>query len=89
VAEGPRSTANGHGDHLVLAASHPHRLWRWAAFDPPLRSPGGRGCCPRQVSCRACGLVLGTTEDPIDALLVAWRHGRAERTRTKVTTAKI
>ncbi|HTT87035.1 MAG TPA: hypothetical protein VMF60_06695 [Acidimicrobiales bacterium] len=71
------------------AFSHTHRLWRWVAFDPPLRNPHFRGCCARTVSCRACGEVIGTTDDPLDALLIAWRHGRAQRVRPRASTAKI
>lgn len=88
----PAAGLGGSEDGTVsppAALSHGHRLWRWAAFDPPLRNPHFRGCCARTVSCRACGEAIGTTDDPIDALLIAWRHGRAQRLRLRASTAKI
>jgi hypothetical protein len=74
-------TVNQPSDTMRILASHGRRIWRWAAFDPPLRNPGQSGCCTRQVLCRACGGAVGTTNDPIDALLIAWRHRRQVRTR--------
>lgn len=61
---------------------HP-RIFSWAQFDPPLRDPGARGCPERSVYCRTCGQVLGTTDDPLDAFLIAWRHHREVRRRSK------
>jgi hypothetical protein len=69
-----------YGEGLRTLMSHGRRIWRWAAFDPPLRKPGHAGCCSRRVLCLTCGNPLGTTNDPIDALLLAWRHGRKART---------
>lgn len=66
--------APGHGPaHGVL-------LWRWLAFDPPMRDPGARGCRQRTISCTTCGCGLGTTDDPVDAVMMAWRHRRELRT---------
>ncbi len=61
---------------------HP-RINKWAQFDPPLRDPGSRGCSERSVYCRTCGEVLGTTDDPLDACLIAWRHLREVRRRSR------
>lgn len=72
---------NEHGERVRALAFHGRRIWRWAAFDPPLRNPGQSGCCTRHVLCLSCGGPLGTTNDPVDALLIAWRHGRKVRTR--------
>lgn len=71
---------NEHGEGLRRLVFHQRRIWRWAAFDPPMRNPGFGGCCTRKVVCVACGESLGTTDDPIDALLIAWRHRRKDRT---------
>jgi hypothetical protein len=62
-----------------LAATHGRRVWRWAAFDPPMRHPGLGGCCTRKVLCLTCGKAVGTADDPIDALLIAWRHRKVGR----------
>jgi hypothetical protein len=32
------------------------------------------------VLCIACGESIGTTDDPVDALLIAWKHRRRNRT---------
>ncbi|HMK62406.1 MAG TPA: hypothetical protein VK386_02205 [Acidimicrobiales bacterium] len=58
--------------------AHP-RLWQWARFDPPLRDPQAGAGARREVSCRVCGAQFGHSEDPVDALLVAWRHRRHMR----------
>jgi hypothetical protein len=52
------------------------RIWGWAAFDPPLRDPRSPLRATRQVWCRVCGTQLGEGDDPVDAILVAWRHRR-------------
>lgn len=58
---------------------HP-RLWRWAAFDPPLRNRTAPACCRREVRCGICGgMVVGVTSDPVDAILIAWRHAKEIR----------
>ncbi|MGA2520462.1 MAG: hypothetical protein ABSG81_06550 [Acidimicrobiales bacterium] len=61
--------------------AHPHgvRLWQWLVFDPPMRDPLSRGCRIRHVSCTACRCALGSTDDPLDAVLLAWRHRRQSR----------
>jgi len=71
---------NEHGEGLRGLVFHQRRIWRWAAFDPPLRNPGLGGCCARKVLCVACGESLGSTDDPVDALLIAWKHRRRNRT---------
>ena len=58
---------------------HGFQMWRWLVFDPPMRDPAWRGCRVRQVSCTACDRHLGTTDDPVHAVLMAWRHRRALR----------
>lgn len=55
--------------------SHPP-FRRWVAFDPPLRDPRVAPTARREVWCRACGASFGHTDDPVDALLVAWRQRR-------------
>lgn len=67
---------------------HP-RIYRWAQFDPPLRDPAARGCPERTVYCRTCGEVLGMTDDPVEACLIAWRHRRQVRRRTKERMAPV
>ena len=65
-----------------LAVLHPphERLLRWAVFDPPLRRRTVPACCSREVRCSACGgAVLGVTKDPVDAVLIAWRHAKDVR----------
>jgi len=64
----------------------PHaRLLRWAVFDPPLRRRTVPACCPREVRCELCGgTVLGVTKDPVDALLIAWRHAKDVRRSRRV-----
>jgi hypothetical protein len=61
------------------AVRHHFRFWRWLSFDPPMRDPGSRGCRNRAVSCQTCSRDLGTTDDPVDGFLLAWRHRRAVR----------
>jgi hypothetical protein len=62
----------------------PHaNLKKWAAFDPPLRDRSAGGCCMRNVSCKECGVVLGSTDDPVDAFLIALRHRRDIRRKTR------
>lgn len=65
-----------------LELVHP-RINRWAQFDPPLRDPSARGCQYRTIYCRTCGEVLGATDDPLDACLIAWRHHREVRRRSR------
>jgi hypothetical protein len=76
---GGRVIVTEYGEQFRTLMAHGRRIWQWAAFDPPLRKPGYAGCCSRQVSCLNCGGALGTANDPIDALLMAWRHGRKAR----------
>ena len=76
---------------LVMVRRFPHR-WhlRWAVFDPPLRNRAVPACCEREVRCRICGgTVLGITRDPVDAILIAWRHAKQTRRakRLKAATA--
>ena len=54
-AQGGRPNVNRHGDGVRTLATHGRRIWRWAAFDPPLRNPGLGGSCTRKVLCVACG----------------------------------
>ncbi|MGH9018613.1 MAG: hypothetical protein ACRDY1_12760 [Acidimicrobiales bacterium] len=70
---------NGHAGAMQKLVFHQRRIWRWASFDPPLRHPGLGGCCSRKVLCAQCGTAVGTTNDPVDALLIAWRHRRERR----------
>jgi hypothetical protein len=70
---------NEHSERMRGLRSHGRRIWRWAVFDPPLRIPGQSGCCTRHVLCLQCGGPLGTTNDPVDAFLIAWRHRRQVR----------
>jgi hypothetical protein len=58
--------------------AHP-RLWHWVRFDPPLRDPQAGAGSGREVSCRVCGARLGHGDDPVEALMVAWRHRRHMR----------
>jgi len=74
---------NKHGEGARALAVHQRRIWRWAAFDPPLRSPRFGGCCTRKVLCLACGKAVGTIDDPIDGLLMAWKHRKADRGRQR------
>lgn len=71
------------GEGVRNLASHGRRVWRWAAFDPPLRNPAVGSGCSRKVLCVACGASLGTTTDPLDALLIAWRHRRQRRSPSR------
>ena len=70
---------NGRGDGTQTLTNHGRRMWRWVAFDPPLRIPGLGGCCTRKVLCLACGESVGATNDPVDAVLIAWRHRKTGR----------
>jgi len=70
---------NGRADRVRILGFHQRRIWRWAAFDPPMRHPGLGGCCSRKVLCVACGEALGAADDPVDALLIAWRHRKKGR----------
>jgi hypothetical protein len=74
---------NQNGEGVRALEFHQRRFWRWAAFDPPMRHPGLGGCCKRKVLCNTCGQAVGTADDPIDALLIAWRHRRGERHRDR------
>jgi hypothetical protein len=74
---------NDKGEAVRTLVFHQRRIWRWAAFDPPLRNPRFSGCCMRKVLCLACGEAVGATDDPIDALLLAWRHRKADRTQPR------
>jgi len=74
---------NENGEGVRTLVFHQRRIWRWAAFDPPLRHPGLGGCCMRKVMCVTCGQAVGAADDPIDALLIAWRHRRGERRRRR------
>ncbi|HUI02031.1 MAG TPA: hypothetical protein VLZ77_00695 [Acidimicrobiales bacterium] len=69
--------ADGHGPAVVTP--HHRRLWRWLAFDPPMRDRRWRGRRHRTVTCRSCACDLGTTDDPFDGIFMAWRHRRVIR----------
>jgi hypothetical protein len=71
---------NPKSDGVRALTCHGRRIWRWASFDPPMRHPGLGGACTRKVSCLACGQPVGSSNDPIDALLMAWRHRKTGRT---------
>jgi hypothetical protein len=70
---------NDRGEGVRTLVFHQRRIWRWVSFDPPLRHPGLGGRCSRKVLCGACGEAVGTTDDPVDALLIAWRHRKDRR----------
>ena len=62
-----------------LAAPAGARLgsrWGWVLFDPPLRDPRALSATEFQISCRVCGSVLGSAQDPVGALHLAWRNRR-------------
>jgi hypothetical protein len=60
---------------------HHARLWRWIAFDPPMRDAAARGSRARTVRCTFCACDLATVDDPFEGLFVAWRHRRSLRRR--------
>jgi hypothetical protein len=66
---------------------HHARIWRWVAFDPPMRDPAGMGCRTRQVTCTSCRCDLGRTDDPLDAFMIAWRHRKQLRRPPSMGTA--
>ena len=68
-----------HGEGIRRLVFHQRRIWRWASFDPPFRNPGLGGSCIRKVLCISCGEPLGSADDPVDALLLAWRHRKIRR----------
>lgn len=70
VAARPPATAGPAGKQVH------GRWWRWAAFEPPLRDPDSPLQARRRVWCRACGAQLGESDDPVDAVLLAWRSRR-------------
>lgn len=74
-------------DHTRGCAPHALRLWRWLSFDPPMRDPAWRGCRTRELSCTMCHCALGSTDDPMEGFLMAWRHRRQLRHQPRMGTA--
>ena len=72
------------GTRLGSRPPHGVLMWRWLSFDPPMRDPSSRGCRTRHVSCVACHCALGSTDDPMEAFLIAWRHRRALRSSPRI-----
>ena len=70
-----------HENTQVDEMAHHRRLWRWIAFDPPMRDRRWRGRRHRTVTCRSCPCDIGTTDDPFDGIFMAWRHRRVMRRR--------
>jgi len=77
----------GTHDHSTGCSPHAMRMWRWLSFDPPIRDPGARGCGRRELSCSMCRCTLGSTDDPFEGFLMAWRHRRALRGQPRVGAA--
>ena len=73
------------GVPVPRGVAHP-RLLRWATFDPPLRNRSAPACCRREIRCGICdGTVVGVAGDPVDAILMAWRHARDIRRARRAT----